>query len=288
MATKKKKGRIKKTYPSHNIEGRDLSNTVFQKWIQVAIDLMHDGYSTGYIREYITANKQGSTKVTAIDTIMKHANEKVVSNQFVKDYEVVAIHLKRYNLLIKELKATVELPYPTEEQLINDPYAYEKWAASRNKKIKAFIDTLATMRQKQDLLKLHDGIFVDWNTEQEILIKQMEEKPKINIGKLSFQDQVELYQLVKKSRDDDFDLIGVIQGNTANKADVIDVVAEVVQGRANIEDIEQLPIPVEPYISPVSHFDPTVKLRETLRKLAAKKIEEAGGKLTDEEKQILK
>jgi hypothetical protein len=286
MATRVKKGGIKKRYPAQPIEGRDLSNTIFKKWIQIALDLMDEGYSTSYIREHIAANKEGSVKQTAIDAVMANANEKIAHNQFLQRQEVTALHLKRYNMMIKELLAVEELPYPDEETLSNNEYAFQDWLESRNKKIRAYNDCIQTMFQKEDLLQYHNkGFVINVNVEEEITIK--DERPKIDISQLTLQEQVELYQLIKKARKDDFELIGVIQNTTAGQDETIDVVAEVVETKPNIEHIAQLPIPEKPYISPVTQFDPTAKLRETLRKLAAKKIEDAGGHLDNDEKKHL-
>jgi transcriptional regulator with PAS, ATPase and Fis domain len=118
----------------------------------------------------------------------------------------------------------------------------------------------------------------------EALNKPKETKPLIDVSKLSLDEQVALFNLIKKAKGIE-EIAGVTEVN--NKSEKIeDIQHEEIKG-ADIKQIEQTPPQPEPYISPVNHFDPTIKLRETLKQVAANKLKNIGANLDDEEKKFL-
>lgn len=256
--------------------------TIFKSCVVEALSMMRDGYSNLYIKDHLRKTKKGSTHDTVIDTIISLATIEIKNSQFTKAKELIPIHIDRYNRQIKRLIETKEI---NEDEVDGEDITWEQFWNARNRKIAAYSDCINTMIQKEKLLQYHNKDFViEYNVEETVEVRDV--KPKIDISKLTLEEQVELYQLFKKAKKDENELLSVIQTNSEAKQVTVDVEHQEVE-RPNVEQIKQIKLPEPPYRSPVTASDPTVKLRETLAKLAAKRIQEVGGNLTDEEKKLL-
>jgi hypothetical protein len=285
MAKKKPKTSIKKKKNAANLEinKEKLESTIQKKWIVKSIELMKEGYSPSYIRDYLRKNKEGSKSESAIGTIVSEANAFVVSSQFSKAQEIFPLHIMRYNQQLARLMKVEDGDDLIEkgEEIDSDKY----WKL-REKKITARSNAINTLIQKESILQYHNKDFsVEINIEEEIEIREV--KPILNLEKLTLGDQIKFYELMKLCRKDENELLKITQVEEVEAVKTEDVEAEVVE-RVNVEDIkiEQLPVVVQ--TSKITSSDPTVRLRESLQKLAAKQFKEAGGKLTDDEENLIK
>lgn len=287
----KKRGkttRVKKNGNPLNFElNKDkLEATKKKRWVLEAIDLMKTGYSNAYIREHIMTNKEGAVSVAYIDSILSIANNEIVNSQFSKSEEIIPLHINRYNRQIKRLLETKDgddLLANADDEVVIDPETYYKL---RDKKIRAFSDCLDTMKLKEELLQFHHKDFViNYNLEEEVKIK--DSPLKINLDKLTLEEQVELYQLIKKARKSENELAQIILNTTTSEV-IEDITHEEVVEKPNIDQIKIEEKEVEIKKLPITSVDPTIRLKEALARVAAKKLREAGATLTDEENELLK
>jgi hypothetical protein len=286
MAKKPKSTKIKKQKNTANLDvNKDkLEETLKKQWVAKAIELMKDNRSSSFIREYIKGNKEGSKADTAIDTIMKEANALVTSSQFSRAEEIIPIHINRYN---QNAKMLIEVKDILEDEVDGETITWEAFYAARNKKIKAYDDCINTLRQKEELKQYHNKDFViEVNTEETIEIRETRNR-RIQIEKLPYDEQVEMMEMMMESLQDENDLLAIVSKPEVEGEVTIDVEAEVVDV-PNIQFIEHEKLPEPPKKSLVTAADPTVKLRESLQKLAASRFKAAGGTLTDDEESLIK
>lgn len=265
-----------------NINRHKLDNTIAKKWVEKAIELFKQGYSNLYVREHIMTNKEGAKTEGAVRSIMDAANVIINNSQFQKTEEMMPLHLSRYNSLIKALKATKDI---SEDQVDGEIVTWKDFYRKREEKIKAYENCITTLFQREKLLKFHNKDFLfKWTKEEVVEVKEVEKK--ITITKLELAEQIELLNLIKKTRKDENDLGAIIAGQIEAKAEVVDIEHEVVE-QPNIEQIKHLQLPEPPSSVKTTYHDPTAKLRESLAKLAAGKFKEIG-KLTEDEEQLIK
>lgn len=284
-----KKPKYKKKNAANLDINRDkLENTLKKQWVEKAIEKMKQNYSNAFIREWIRENKEGSKADTAIDTIISEANAYISRSQLNKAEQIIPLHRVRYDKMIEKGFAVQDADDLPEEEcatmLIEEPKKY--WML-RERKIRAFNDSINVMIQKEELLQYHSKDFnIQINTEEEVIIKEV--KPKYDLDLLSFEEQLELYQFFTRAKKNENDLLAIIQGEQAKEAEKV-MEAEVVSVEVvNVDQIKQEQLPVPPVKSSITSIDPTIKLRESLQKIAAKQFKEAGGKLTEEEEKLIK
>lgn len=277
-----KKTAIKKREYVHLDRVDKLDETKRKQWVLKTIEWMKEGYSPREVREKLQNEKDGSRSETAITAVISDANNEIVNGQFRKASELALQHRQKYDTIIRHCLATEDGDDKIDrgEKVDSDTY----WKL-REKKINAYSACLLALYQKEDLLQFHNDNFqIDINEEETIQVKEV--KPKIDLSKLTLKEQVEIYYLMKKGRKDDNELLGITLNTVQAEQKVEDVEAvEVIEN--NVEKIKQEQLPAPPYKSPVSAADPTVKLRETLQKLAAARFKEVG-KLTDDEEKLIK
>lgn len=269
-----------------NLDNGKISGTKKKQWILTAIEMMKEGKSGSYIREHIRTFKEGSVSETAINEIFSEANLILTTDQYQKSTELTAIHVSRYNTTINRLLAVEELDQELIDSEEEGGISYETWMKSREKKIKAYLQCIDTMIQKESLLQYHNKDFTfDVNIDETIEIKEV--KPKYDVSKLTFEEQLELYGIIRECKKDENQLASVLEVVREQKTETIDVEHQVIE-QANIEQIKQKEIEPEHYVSPVTQFDPTILLRKKLKEAAAREIQRVGGNLTEEEKKHLK
>lgn len=269
-----------------NFDNGKLSGTKKKQWVLKAVEMLKQNYTNAWVREYIINQKEGSISEVAINDIFSEANLILTTEQYQKSTELTAIHVTRYNATIRRLLAVEELDQDLIDSEEEGGITYETWMKSREKKIKAYLQCIDTMIQKETLLQYHNKDFtLEVNIDETVEIR--ETKPKFDVGKLTFEEQLELYQMIKDAKKGENEIASITEVNREQKAEVIDIDHEVVEP-ANIEQIKQKEIEPEPYVSPVTAFDPTVLLRKRLKEVAAKQFQKKGAKLTDEEKEHLK
>jgi hypothetical protein len=220
--------------------------------------------------------------VTKIRTIEKHGKIKSSFQQFTSVEEIIAIHLWHYNAQVNSLMKTKDID---ESKVDGEIVTWKHFYAAREKKIRAYVDCLNTLGQKEELVQLiNSNLTVEINTKNSIIIKDAE--PKFNVTKLTFEEQLELYEGLKEARKVGDNLISVIQANTANKNEAVEVDNLIVE-TPNIQQIKQVQLPSVELKIPVTNFDPTIRLRQSLERLAAEKFKEVGGTLTEEEEKLI-
>jgi hypothetical protein len=278
---KHKKIKHKKLINSPNLKNDNvqLSDTKLKKWIVKAVEMLKDNYPATYIRQHIALNKEGVVNTAVIDRIITAANAEIGKEYFTKQSEITALHLKRYNKQIKKLREVKELDQDMIDSAEEGGISYEDWMKSREKKIKAVHNTFDTMFQKERLLGIHNKNF-NFNFNQTETIKEVKTTKKIpNIHKLSFEQQVKLYELLMKAKEDENEMISVKVVNQETKVEHIeDIEAEVIE-QANVELIKQETVKELPAPKPLTNADPTARLRESLAKIAAEKLKKHGANL---------
>lgn len=288
---KKPKTNVKKKKNAANLKvnKEKLESTLKKQWIIKAIELMKQGYANSFIRDYIRDRKEGSKSDDAINTILAEANAEIVASQFSKAQEVIPLHIARYNRIIEKCLAVQDADdmyteEEAEEMLIENPKQY--WYL-REKKVRAYSDAINTLIQKEELLQYHNKDFnIQINIEEETEINQII-RPSIDVSRLDFEEQLQLLELMKKAKKNDFDLLAITQGEQAKEEDkIIEAVVTSVP-KANVEDIKIEKLPEPPVKSIVTASDPTIRLRQSLALLAAQRFKEAGGQLTDDEEKLI-
>ena len=280
--------KIKRSATDLNLNARKTTGgNKKKKWVLYTLEKMKEGESASSIRKYLNEHKEGSRSEEAINEIFSEVNSHLSNDQFTKSEELTAIHLKRYNNTINKLLATEELSQDDIDSEEEGGISYETWQRSRDKKIRAYYQAIETMVQKETLLQYHNKDFtVEVNIKENIEVNEKKEKW-VNVDKLTFEEQLELYELIKLCKKDDNVLQSVTEA--ARKEDNVteDIEHEIIE-EVNIEQIKREELPPPVYISPVTNFDPTVLLRKKLKEMAAKEMTRAGAKLTEEENKHLK
>lgn len=258
-----------------------MNKSIRNTELKNAISLLRKGISEGEIQRQLRKKYPKLTE-NQITSIVTTAVKQIVDNNFIAAEEIIPIHLNRYNKQIEELLAVKDaddLIAGSDEELHFDSKTYYQL---RNKKIRAFSDCLNAMRQKEELLQLHDINFtLNLNSEERIIIQ--DRKPEINLNKLTLEEQVELYNLLKKCRIDVSEVIGI----KTNAQVVEDIPIEEVNlsDMPNINFIKTEVLQEE--VIEEKRKDPTREIQKSLLIENIKKLKAAGANLTDEENELI-
>ncbi|MBZ5859444.1 hypothetical protein [Flavihumibacter profundi] len=202
------------------------------------------------------------------------------ADQFIQVVEVIPIHIHRYNSIIDRL---LKMKDYSLDDLIRGRVDKSDYYKAKERRIRAYSDCISTMIQKEKILQYHNPGFQLEVINEKIEVKSS--KPEYDLTKLTLDEQIEVLEFIKKTKQAEYNLLSVIQGNREDQVVTEDVAAEIVE-TANIEQIKQKELPAMP-LQTITTFDPTAKLRESLKKIAALKLKEIGGKLDQEEEKYL-
>lgn len=269
-----------KTLPPSSIKVKTVKESEekglqFTTWVLRTVEMMKKGHTMMVVKDMIAQNI-GDKKVSPgyIAGIISEAN-KILSQEFSTNRKhVEGLHLRRYNNSINRLLAVSEGDYEDPDE-------------GRRAQITAFMQALDTLYQKEKLLQFHSKNFkIEINNETNINVDNTPKKgPVIDISKLSFEEKVELYELMKAARKED---------EAEYMDDVIDVEAEVVTEEEkvieepNIAKIKTISRGIdEDKPKTVTVDDPIAKLKASLRKQAVKEFEKANANLDKDEVQQL-
>lgn len=290
MARERKNPKTTRRVDTHNRHAKKTVNQIkeesenggpYKQAIAYAVTRMREHVSDSSIRTEINEKFKKYTD-NSLTIMLSTARSIIVNTNFSKAEEVIPIHVARYNNQVAKLLATRCIDISEVDGCI---VTWKEYYMALEKKINAYMSAIQSLFQKETLLQYHkDDFIININTEETILIKDV--KPKIDLSKLTFDEQVELYELIKKSRQDENEIVGVIQPNKET-LELIEEVKEIPAEIPNIQFIKVEQQPALPYRSQVTAADPTVKLRETLARRAAQRFKEAGGTLTAEEEKLL-
>src|SRR5437868_238000 len=109
--------------------------------------------------------------------------------EFTRANEVIAIHVERYNSQINRLLTVTD--YLKE---LSGSVDRREFYRAKERKLKAYTDCINTLYQKERILQFHNTGF-----QVEIIEEKIEIHQSINpydITHLSFEEQLELYQLI--------------------------------------------------------------------------------------------
>lgn len=249
------------------------------KPVDIAIQLIKEGYSKDFVIQNLIENSIDIITPDQAKGIFSEAESFVKNEYDRKVTDIWNLHSTRYRKQISRLLATEEL----EERNIAISCTYEEWQASRQKKIKAYDQALTTMKQLENLCLIHHESILEINDDTQINID--ETKQKINLTKLTFDEQLELLQLMQKARIDNNELKSVseaILSSVLEDENILQLIPE----EPNVGQIKQEEIEPQPN-APAFNSNPTKKLIENLKRIAAQKFRDAGGKLNETEEGLL-
>lgn len=252
-----------------------------KKLVDKTLELLRYGYSEIFILNQIQENIKGRDALSQAKEILSQACKTIKEEHSHKHQEIWSLHLSRYYNEVNRLLQVEELPASS----INKTISYRQWQASKNKKVKAYCDAVSTISQLQVLLQLvSTTTVVDIN--EKISITEHNMQAKWDCTKLILDEKRELYELIKKSKINMSEVRSISQSTSYVQANEI-LVEEVVQSPVNINQImhEQSTPVHQPNIS--NNSDPIFKLKEGLRKAAAKHFQQIGSNLDQHEKSLL-
>lgn len=221
------------------------------------------GHSSAYIKNYLSSPPL-SYSATEIERGIKNANARVNGQYTTNIKSVTAIHTTRYNKIILDNIKVEEIP----EDQIGVSCTRDQFLESRFQKKLAYDECLDAMQAKEKALMMHSPTFTITVTHDVDIT--IEKKKEIVISKLLEEEQIELLQLLQKTK------VGQFEFQSTTPAKVIenkteDIEAEVIETKINIDEIEQTaPLYHEPIGRLVA--DPTEKLRAALAKEAEQKL----------------
>jgi len=263
-----------------------------------AIEFLESGVSSFYVREGLLKEFRNLRDNEHLDNIMSMANTAITDKCFSNIKELHSIHMARYNAIIDELIGTEELDpakiidettsYVDENGDIayEGEYTWSQWYDSRLKKIRNYYECLEAMYQKEEVLQFHRRDFV-LELNEVVNEVTVEKKQAVNLNKLTYEEQLEMYNFVKKARLGDNVLAGITENVSENVVVTEDIKHEVVLLPSNASLIEHKEIPPVKKVSPNTASDPTAALRKNLMKIITQEYKDAGIKLDDEEKKHL-
>lgn len=216
---------------------RDLKATkgpkpTMEKEVYQVIDWMREGKSNQWCTDQLKATiNQRTGRVYAprfVENIITAANQLI--NQWYRSqiFQVEKLHVARYNQIIVD---TLNKKYEFSERM--PEYLRIKLIADD------LLDVLQAMKQKEVLLGMHRKTFkLTINTQNNINItsKSSVKKEDIDITKLSFEQQVELMNLIEVMSRSEDEVYGVQLKRIEKHQDEVEQVVEVIND--NIKHIE--------------------------------------------------
>lgn len=243
-----------------------------EKLVYRTIDWIKEGMSLDTCKEILTNQLNPATKKPYHP---RFVNEVVTTaNTTIKEYynyhksQLIALHTKRYDKDINELlniDVSGYLPYKQTE-----------------KKIEAYMRLLDVMQQKETLLGMHRKSFrLIINNEQTTIVR--EKKARLDISKLSLQEQIELNNLLEKARKNEDEIGGVILRDKPQEV-TEDAEYVVVDNKLNVDRMEHRE-PKELNSAPIGSTLTNVedRLKLALQKKAKEEFKKVGSKTVDED-----
>lgn len=221
---------------------RDLSKVtgvapLMEKEVYNAIDALRAGQDTDTITAALqnTINPRTKRKYAPrfVENIVTTANQLIQMWYRNQIYQIEQVHVTRYNRIIIDR--------------LNKSYAHieKPWIAAKAESMH-LEEILQAMKQKETLLGMHRKTFRlifnsqinFYESERQKTISEKEKKKSINLELLSFEEKIELLELIKLSSRTDDEIHGVILREKKIEEETIDIEAEVVE-EANVAKIEQ-------------------------------------------------
>lgn len=208
---------------------------LMEKEVYRCIDWIREGKSLEYCTELLRKTINVRTKKfyngRFVENIVTTANQLIILWYKNQIYKVEKLHIARYNEMIVDL---MNKKYPIKEE--------KPWIADALEG-KDLLDVLQAMKQKEILLGMHRKAFkVTINNQTNYFLeneqKKAIKKEKIDISKLTFEEQVELLDLIKLSSKTDNEVHGVMLKEKIEEVEYEEVEQPKEESK-NIEKIEQ-------------------------------------------------
>lgn len=212
------------------------------------------------------------------DQITEAVQEAVIilqTDHFTNSQNILILHTKRYQ---KDINRLLNFPsYPENK----NPSA-KQILATKERKIKAYLRCIDTMGQLEALLNLttSDGLSLEINNEVQVKIQKPEEPSPYDLSRLSFEERVELNHIFDRAKVGTYENRAITPANNITDDQEVKLIAN---AGADLQLVKQHTPEPEVAHQEANSLDPTSRLRESLRKLQAKKIREIGGHLDEQE-----
>jgi len=259
-------------YAENRVDVEKLPKKSQIKTVYRAIDLLKEGKSRQKTKEQL--EWEGFNKTLDEDKLEEFIDiaADIIATEFLKKDEVViGIHIERYNEELKRLQKLLDGNFP---------------GVPVSVRIASIISTYSSMMdvmyQKEGLLQLHSkNTVIKVNQQNNIIHRTRKEKFDFSI--LSFDEKVELLNLITKTTMSDSEISGVIL-NTGKKDEVvIDIEHEEVK-ELNIDKIKQEVPPVpEAELSMLAIFELKEKMKKVMEQRAKEEFKKSGGKIDERE-----
>lgn len=247
---------------------RDLTQVksqrpLMEKEVYKVIDWMREGRSnewcTQALRETINERTNRVYAPRFVENIVTTAHQLIDMWYRNQIYQIEKIHICRYNkIIINRLNRNYD-NYPSSKP----------WLATQAESADLNI-ALQALKQKETLLGMHRKTFrLIFNSQTNIINGKStpkQKEPKINLDKLTLDEQIELLQLLDKTSKSENELFGVILKENKKIVEDISTEAETVE-TTNINYIEQF----KPRESSLSK-NPPLTLEEIQRRLQQNSI----------------
>lgn len=204
---------------------------LMEKEVYRTIDWLKEGRSTDWITEVLRKTENANTgrnyAPRFVENIITLANQLIKLYYYNQIYKVEQLHIARYNhIIVNKLNRDYS-------EISAPPWIIKGMQVDDLK------DVLQAMRQKEKLLGMHRSTFrVVINNQSNIFVAQptKKKKEKYEIENLTFDEQVELMELLKKASRTSDEIHGVLLKKDKEN-EVEDAEFEVVN--ENIKNIEQ-------------------------------------------------
>lgn len=258
--------RRKNTLKKKKVEDGEEREFKEQRYIRIIIEYMKEGYSHVWIKNQLAESKTDKLGTENINYYLNQAAAKISSEYSTNTLTLKAIHTKKYNDTINRLRQCEHLP----KKGVGVSYSYQDWRDSVNRKIKEFDECLDTILQKEKCLQMHNKTFV-LEINEEVNINVYAKKTEPDFSKLSFAEQIECLDLIKKAKKGEEEVQSVSAAKTDLNTSQIQEV-EVISTILNVDQIKHKE-PLVPIYRGELVTDPTAKLRAALQKLAMEKLD---------------
>lgn len=249
------------------------------KYILIAEEMLRDNYTSPDIYQRIrnVRKEEGKRNLSDIDlSVIVTEGLRIIKQEYSKQKEeVISLHVARYNKTIHSLRNI--------DDILSDEDS-NKYITKKTRALHLLLDTLF---QKERVLGIHKrGFRIEINNE--LIVDKREEKLDANLNALSFDEQVELLELIQKSKIDNNNLLDIMP---TSEIEVIDVPHEEVKDNedddVNINRIKTIKKVVENKQEDSRVVeDVYIKMRKSLLKIAKETLKNKGAKLDKYEEAV--
>lgn len=258
----------------------------------LALSLLSSGNSTEQVlNEVLEVRKQRSLShsISILQKILSDARGVLAKNYATDKSNVVALHMARYNKTVLDLLNTYN-PFDKKEDETEEEWEIrvEELNCGDQKELffmkqrltNCYYQALATMFQKEKILKMHSkGFLISITNKLNVEVKK-ENKKQYDLSNLGTPEKIDFLNLMLKAKKNEFEIGSVILRPLEEKSEIIDIEHEVIEEAANIDKIKHEEIPIKP-VEPngMALIDAKNRLAMALQKKAEEDFKKAGAKI---------